>query len=160
MYTIKFVVEPEQKESTMLSQKCKYAIRAVLYLSAESSTHKGLKGGKEVSNALLIPLPFTSKILQELSRENIISSVKGPGGGFYLSPENLRLTLIKIVEAMGDASYFSSCGLGLVECSEEHPCPIHDTFKVSRNNLLDLFNNKTIGELGVEVKHSGLFLVR
>jgi Rrf2 family iron-sulfur cluster assembly transcriptional regulator len=144
----------------MLSQKCKYAIRAVLYLSVESNTDKGLKGGKDVSETLKMPLAFTGKILQELARKNIISSVKGPGGGFYLSDENLGIPIIEIVKAMGDISYFNSCGLGLTECSEEHPCPIHDTFKVSRDNLLALFNNKTIGELGKEIKESELFLVR
>ena len=144
----------------MLSQKGKYAFRAVLYLSIESNREKGLKGGKDVSDALKIPLAFTSKILLELARENIITSVKGPGGGFFLSEENLSIPLIEIINAMGDASYFSSCGLGLTECSEDHPCPIHDTFKISRDNLLNLFNNKTIGELGTEIRGRDLFLVR
>ena len=144
----------------MLSQKCKYAIRAVLYLAVQSNTDKGLKGGKNLSKDLKMPLAFTGKILQELARENIISSIKGPGGGFYLSDENLLVPIIEIVKAMGDISYFESCGLGLPECSEDHPCPIHDTFKVSRDNLLTLFNNKTIGELGREIKESKLFLVR
>lgn len=144
----------------MLSQKCKYAIRAVLYLPIENDLGKGLKGGKEVSKALKIPLAFTGKILQELARKNIISSVKGPGGGFYLSKENHRIPIIKIIEAMGDLSYFHSCGLGLSECSEDTPCPIHDTFKISRDNLLALFESKTIGDLGQEINESGLFLVR
>ncbi len=144
----------------MLSQKCKYAIRAVLYLSIESNKEKGLKGGKKVSENLKIPLAFTSKILKELAGKNIISSIKGPGGGFYLSEENLKNPIIKIIEAMGDISYFSSCGLGLTECSEERPCPIHDSYKLSRDKLWTLFNDKTIDELGKEVKESDLFLVR
>lgn len=144
----------------MLSQKCKYAIRAVLYLSIESNQGKGLKGGKDVSDDLKIPLAFTGKILLELARADIITSVKGPGGGFFLSKKNLSIPIIKIVEAIGDITYFTSCGLGLDECSEEHPCPIHDVFKIGRDNLLSLFKNKTIGELGTEIKDSSLFLVR
>lgn len=144
----------------MLSQKCKYAIRAVLYLTTESDPAKGLKGGKDVSKALKIPLAFTSKILLELARSGIVTSVKGPGGGFYLSMENQKIAIIKIVEAMGDLDYFTSCGLGLDECSEDHPCPIHDIFKIGRDNMLALFKSKTIGELGNEIKISELFLVR
>ncbi|MFP5471295.1 MAG: RrF2 family transcriptional regulator [Bacteroidia bacterium] len=144
----------------MLSQKCKYAIRAALYLSIESNLSKGLKSGKDVSEALKIPLAFTGKILLELSRAGIITSVKGPGGGFYLSKENLRIPVIEIVKAMGDISFFTSCGLGLHKCSDDHPCPIHNTFKIGRDSLLTLFQNKTIGELGREVKKSELFLVR
>lgn len=144
----------------MLSQRCKYAIRAVLYLAIESNLENGLKGGKEISQTLKIPLAFTGKILLELSRKKIITSVKGPGGGFYLTEKNLTIPIIEIVEAMGDISYFTSCGLGLSECSETHPCPIHDTYKIGRDSLLALFNNKTIDELAKNVKEADLFLVR
>lgn len=144
----------------MLSQKCKYAIRSVLYVAAESNPEKGLKGVREISDALKIPFAFTGKILQELVKKHVVSSIKGPKGGFYLSEENAKVPLYDIVDIMGDVSYFKSCGLGLTECSEEHPCPIHDAFKVSRNNLLELFRTKTIGEIGKDVKESELFLVR
>ena len=144
----------------MLSQKCKYAIRAVLYLTIESNPDKGLKSGKNVSDALKIPMAFTSKILLELARADIITSVRGPGGGFFLTEKNKSIPIIKIVEAMGDIAFFTSCGLGLSECSEEHPCPIHDTFKIGRDKLLNLFNNTTIGALGKEITESELFLVR
>jgi len=50
-------------------------------------------------------MAFTSKILLELSRKKIITSVKGPGGGFYLSPKNLSIPIIEIIKAMGDISY-------------------------------------------------------
>lgn len=144
----------------MLSQKCKYAIRAVLYLTADSDPKKELKGGKDISKALKIPLAFTSKILLELARAGIVTSIKGPGGGFFLTKENLDLPIIKIVEAMGDIGYFTSCGLGLDECSEDHPCPIHDTFKIGRDSLFTLFTSKSIGELGTEILESKMFLVR
>lgn len=144
----------------MLSQKSKYAIRAVLFIATESSTEKGLKGGKEIAEALKIPLAFTGKILQELAKKNIISSTKGPGGGFYLSKQNAQTPLIAVIETMGDGAYFSECGLGLTECSESHPCPIHDIFKMGRSKLESLFTTKTIGDLGKEVKESELFLVR
>ena len=144
----------------MLSQKCKYAIRSVLYLSIESDFEKGLTGGKDVSKALKIPLAFTSKILLELARAGLITSIKGPGGGFFLSKENRNFPIFKIVEVMGDIDYFTSCGLGLDECSELRPCPIHDTFKIGRDKLLALFKNKTIGDLGKEIVESELFLVR
>ena len=105
-------------------------------------------------------MAFTSKILLELARADIITSVKGPGGGFFLTEKNKSIPIIKIVEAMGDIAFFTSCGLGLSECSEEHPCPIHDTFKIGRDKLLNLFNNTTIGALRKEITESELFLVR
>lgn len=144
----------------MLSQKCQYAIRAVLYISIESNKEKGLKGGKEVSEALKIPLAFTGKILQQLAKSDVISSVKGPGGGFYLTEENLCLPIIQIVKTIDGLSSFNSCGLGLDKCSDEHPCPIHDTFKVGRDGLLELLTKNTIRELAKDIIKKELFLTR
>lgn len=144
----------------MLSQKTKYAIRAVLYLSVNASKNGKLKGGKEISEELKIPSAFTIKILQELAKKNIISSVKGPKGGFYLSEKNLNLPLIRIIDAMDDMAFFNSCGLGLSECSEEKPCPVHGTFKIARNNLFQLFSKKNISELSEEIINNDFILVR
>jgi len=144
----------------MLSRKCKYAIRAVLFLSVECKDGCKLKGGREISDSLKLPHAFTGKILQQLARQNIISSAKGPGGGFYLSDDNRKKPLIKIIEAMGDVSVFSSCGLGLSKCSDTQPCPIHDSFKTCRDELLQLFSTKTISDLSEEIVKRNLSLVR
>lgn len=143
----------------MLSQKTKYAIRAVLYLSNESCPEK-VKNGKDVAKALKTPLEFTKKILLQLSKAGIIVSNKGPGGGFYIPKKNLNLSLIKIVETMEDTDYFTSCGLGLDKCSDKYPCPIHDVFKLGRDKLFALLKNKTIGELAKEVSTNKFYLAR
>ncbi len=143
----------------MLSQKCKYAIRTVLYLSIEGNkTHP--KGGKEISTTLKIPEAYTGKILQELAKKNIITSVKGPGGGFYLSEKNLHAPMINIIEIIDGLSFFDSCGIGLSKCSNEHPCPIHNDFKIAREHLKKTFINKSVLELAKEIKINDFTLVR
>jgi len=143
----------------MLSQKCKYALRTVLYLSIESKV-EAPKSGKELSKTLKIPVAYTGKILQELARKDIITSVKGPGGGFYLSEKNLTTSLLEIVKTIDGLSFFESCGLGLSECSDNHPCPIHDDFKIARNHLFEIFSKKSIIELANEIKDNDFILVR
>lgn len=143
----------------MFSQKTKYALRVVLLLSLKSDTGDKVSG-QEVAKNLKVPAAFTGKILQELARKNIVSSVKGPGGGFYLSKQNRKKPLLEIVKAMDDMQFFTSCGLGLTECSETHPCPVHDDFKAVRNKLLHLFASKTINEISDEIVKRNLFLVR
>lgn len=144
----------------MLSQKTKYAIRCVLYLNSESSPEKGLKNGDDVAKALKTPVAFTKKILLQLVKNGVISSTKGPGGGFYVPKENLDIPVIKIVEIMGDMEYFSACGLSLDKCSDKYPCPIHDVFKAGRDRLLNLLKNKTIDKLAREVNKKNLYIGR
>ncbi|MBK9593334.1 MAG: Rrf2 family transcriptional regulator [Crocinitomicaceae bacterium] len=143
----------------MLSQKCKCAIRAVIYLSSDFP-EPTKKGGKEISAALKIPQAFTGRILHELSQQNIISSLKGPGGGFYMTAENLQLPILKIIETIDGLSFFKACGLGLEICSEKRPCPIHETFKICRNQMFDLFKTKKIKDIAHDITLHKMFIVR
>ena len=92
--------------------------------------------------------------------KNIITSVKGPGGGFYLSEENLKSPVINVIETIDGLSLFESCGLGLSKCSNDYPCPIHNDFKVAREHLKKVFINKSVQELANEIKTNDFTLVR
>lgn len=142
----------------MISTKCKYAIRAILLVSTESVKEQKLTI-KEISEKLDIPQHFLGKILQELVPLKIISSMKGPGGGFYLTEENKRVTLLKLIETVDGPLAFTSCAIGLDHCSEKHPCPVHFEFKTCRNNLRLVFSTKTIGSLEKEIKDLNLSLI-
>ena len=74
----------------MLSNSCKYGIRAVVYLASRHT--KSNIGIKEISGDLGLPSPFLAKILQQLAKHKILNSVKGPNGGFTLKrkPESRR----------------------------------------------------------------------
>jgi Rrf2 family transcriptional regulator, iron-sulfur cluster assembly transcription factor len=135
----------------MFSKSCKYAIRAVLYLAIHASPEHKL-GVKEIAEALGVPRPFLAKILQQLSRHNLISSVKGPSGGFYLSEENRHAPLRSVVESIDGPDVFTSCILGLPVCSSKHPCPLHTQAFIYREGLLRLIDRQTIDEISKRVE--------
>lgn len=139
----------------MFSKSCKYGIRAVLYLAIHSSEEKKL-GVKEVAEAIEVPKHFLAKILQQLSRHGLISSTKGPSGGFYLSDADRNNPLRKVVESLDGPEVFSSCILGLPVCSSENPCPLHSKAMKYRDGLLELIEGNTIEELGKRVEEKGL----
>lgn len=108
----------------MLSSSSKYAVNAVLYLAVHSSDKNKIRA-KEIAEAIKLPSPFLSKLLQSLSRENIISSSKGPTGGFYLTDEASKRPLIDVVNIIDGTQRLEECVLGLKKCSSEQPCPVH-----------------------------------
>ena len=67
----------------MLSNSCRYGIRAVIYLASKSSSNKK-PGISKISTTLNLPQPFLAKILQQLVKKKILCSTKGPHGGFAL----------------------------------------------------------------------------
>ncbi|AYN03179.1 MULTISPECIES: Rrf2 family transcriptional regulator [unclassified Flavobacterium] len=144
----------------MFSKACEYAIRASIFIATKSS--QGIRVGiKDVAKEIDSPEPFTAKIMQILTKNGIIDSAKGVGGGFEVSNVAIKsIKLIQIVDAVDGDSIYMGCGIGLKECSESHPCPVHNEFKVIRGLLLDMLTNTTLEELALGVKSGEFFLKR
>ncbi len=142
----------------MFSKSCEYAIKAVIHLCMET---KG--GGRlsiaEISEAIDSPEPFTAKILQTLARHGIISSAKGPGGGFFIESKAGSIKVIEIIDLIDGKHAFERCGLGLKECDANHPCPIHNEFASYSSRLKKLLETKTIQEFSKEIKEGRAFLM-
>jgi Rrf2 family protein len=86
------------KRKMILSKSCEYAIRATVYVALKSQ--KSEKTGIiEVAKAIGSPMHFTGKILQTLVRKKILSSAKGPNGGFFVE-NGQSLFLIDIIRAI------------------------------------------------------------
>ena len=90
----------------MLSNTCKTAIKAVIYLSSKFDTEENA-GIKEISEFINASEHTAGKILQTLVRQNIIYSMKGPTGGFYISKEQQKQPIINIVEAIDGKQIFT-----------------------------------------------------
>lgn len=141
----------------MFSKTTEYALRATIYIAQKSTEEKKI-GIEEISKAIDSPQSFTAKILQSLTRENIVSAVRGPNGGFYISEKAKKLPARSILQAMGEAEVLEKCVLGLKKCSEVQPCPMHSQYKSIRQQLIQLFVTKTIQQLAADIKDGVVFI--
>jgi Rrf2 family iron-sulfur cluster assembly transcriptional regulator len=142
----------------MFSKTCEYGIRAAIFVASESYQNKRV-GLKEVAKKIDSPEAFTAKIMQILTKNKLIFSIKGVGGGFEISKERMaEIKLADLVNALEGDRVFRGCGLGLSNCSEEHPCPMHDKFKSIRNDLSNMLENTTLEELTLGLKTGDTFL--
>ncbi|WP_234110270.1 MULTISPECIES: RrF2 family transcriptional regulator [Chryseobacterium] len=120
----------------MFSKACEYAIKSAIYIAQKSNRNQRVNV-KAVSDAVNAPVAFTAKILQQLCRENILKSVRGKQGGFIFDETMQKKTKIfEVVRIIDGDGIFTECGLGLHKCSPKNPCPVHDDFKIVRENLL------------------------
>jgi Rrf2 family protein len=141
----------------MFSKSTEYALRATIYIAQKSNEEKKLSIGL-ISKAIGSPASFTAKILQNLTRAKIVNAVRGPNGGFYLTQKAKKLSVRSILEAMNEDKILKKCVLGLKKCSEEKPCPMHNQYKFIKENLVELFESKTIGMLAEEIKNGESFI--
>ncbi len=144
----------------MFSKSCEYAIKATIFI-AEQSLKANKVGLKAIAKSIESPEAFTAKTLQKLRRDHVISSDKGPNGGFYLNSEQLANMCLKdIVAAIDGSDIFRACGLGLKDCSDKKPCPVHFQFKSIRDELKRMLETTNIKDLAKELKDGNTFLKR
>ncbi len=131
------------------SNACEYAIRALTYLARHPDR---LCLTKEISQSEKIPHYFLSKILQDLARDGLLRSTKGPGGGFQLAKAAERFTLYEIKKAVDGVADLDECAVGLSRCNDKMPCPLHETFKPLRQQIKEYLQSTTLSEMAYAVE--------
>jgi len=141
----------------MISKGCKYAIRAAVFIAAQVGTNKKF-GVKEIAEEIQAPPAFTAKLLQILNKHKIVTSLKGPYGGFFCETYQLDLPVIDIVNAIDGKAVFHECVMGLHRCSNDHPCPMHYHYAEIRDNLEVSFQQTTLRTLASDLTGGDVFL--
>ena len=146
----------------MLSNSCRYGIRAVIYLASQPES-AGKTGIKKISNDLDLPTPFLAKILQQLAKQKILSSTKGPHGGFSILRDPQKITLYDIIKTIDGEEVFTNCIMHNGPCitvdNTKKPCPLHDDYSKARTDRINLFRGKTIYDLAKIVDKADLFTI-
>jgi Rrf2 family iron-sulfur cluster assembly transcriptional regulator len=146
----------------MLSNSCRYGIRAIIYLAGQSLAN-GKTGIKKISSDLDLPTPFLAKILQQLVKQKILSSSKGPHGGFSLLKDPRKITLLDIVNTIDGNDVFTNCVMHKGSCEgvekDKKHCPLHEDYEKTRDDLMKLFSSRTIYDLVKKADNSELITI-
>lgn len=101
--------------------------------------------------------------MQVLVRKKILSSTKGPNGGFGIGKDPAKTTLYDIIYEMDGADLFESCLLGAGLCETEKKakgyCALHNDFHAARQAITDLYKTKTIAELAEKAGNDTLGII-
>ncbi|MBI2955745.1 MAG: RrF2 family transcriptional regulator [Acidobacteria bacterium] len=129
----------------LFSRPCEYAIRALADLARQPRGR--LVPVEEVARREGLAGPFLSRIFYQLARAGLLLSRKGPGGGFQLARPASEIRLQEIVAAIDGLDGWRQCVLGLPQCNEEAPCPLHPMWKRVREEILGYSEKVTLAEL-------------
>lgn len=141
----------------MLSNSSKYAIKAVLFLAVHSNDKEKIMV-KDIYESINAPQAYTAKLLQELSKNNIVSSSRGPKGGFYLSEADRDKSLMDIISIIDGEKRLNSCVLSLEKCDLDKPCPLHKLVYPIKTNLINALQDKTIKDFSTQIEQGEVFL--
>lgn len=127
----------------MFYKETEYALRGLVYVQLKNlDNHR--PGIAEIARETGAPAPYIAKIFQRLAKAGMVSSKKGKKGGFHFNPYTPELPLLDVVLTIEGDHVFNGCGLGLHQCNDQSPCPLHFKFVPIRNALHELLSNETI----------------
>ena len=140
----------------ILSKSCIYGLRASVYLASKKKDD--FITIKNLSDDLNISFHFLTKVLQQLTKAEILESYKGPNGGVKLAKPAHSVTFLDVVLSIDGKYMLSECILGLPVCGELNPCPLHDEWHQLKENLRSMMANITLEELSFRhgPKHGSL----
>ncbi|MCF7902578.1 MAG: Rrf2 family transcriptional regulator [Candidatus Marinimicrobia bacterium] len=129
--------------TVLFSKKCEYALQALLFMA--EYRHEGPLSAERIATHLDIPKEFISKILQSLTKSNIVISQRGKAGGFRLARLPEKISLMDVVENIDGLGVFSDCLIGHPSCNPEAPCPLHHSWAPLRSQLKHLMEKTHLG---------------
>jgi len=120
-------------------------VRALTYLAAQPSGK--LTGAREIAAEVGIPMPFLWKILRNLSQKKLVRSFKGVRGGYELARAAEKISVSEVLAASPDARHAETCVLGLEQCNDAAPCPLHNSWKGVRSQIDEPLKETTPADL-------------
>ncbi len=134
------------KFANMLSKRTKYGLRAMVHLAREGRKTK-LMSVEHLAHWLNVPKHFLANIMRELARHKLVSSQKGPGGGFYLNELQILKSPHDIIMALEGDHFLGSCLLELKPCVVLEPCPFHEHYGSFKESFLAQMASKRLLDL-------------
>jgi Rrf2 family protein len=129
----------------MFSQTAEYALRAIVFLASRPEHPQTTQQIAEVTR---VPVGYLSKVMQGLSRAELVHAQRGLHGGFTLAIDPGRLTVFDVIEAVDPIRRIKSCPLGLK--GHINLCPLHRRMDAALGMVEKALKESTIAELLAE----------
>ena len=106
-----------------LTTRGRYAVTAMLDLALHQS--EGPVSLAEIAIRQGISLSYLEQIFSRLRRSDLVSSTRGPGGGYRLSRSATGISVADVICAVDEMIDVRRCG-GMQNCQDEERCLTHD----------------------------------
>lgn len=129
----------------LLSRRCEYALRAMIYLAGQAAGSPHTL--RELSDTLALPHAFLAKAMRDLAEAGLVVSQPGTGGGVALAKPAAETHLKEVVLALDGPGLFETCVLRLPGCGEDVPCPLHRDWVRARTSIERMLSTTTLADL-------------
>jgi Rrf2 family iron-sulfur cluster assembly transcriptional regulator len=100
----------------------------------------------DISERQKISLSYLEQLFGKLRRRELVSSVRGPGGGYRLARDMGTITVADIILAVDEPIDATQCG-GRENCKDDRKCLTHDLWASLNEKIFDYLNSVTLAQL-------------
>jgi Rrf2 family iron-sulfur cluster assembly transcriptional regulator len=134
-----------------LTSKGRYAVTAMLDLALHAN--QGPVTLSAISERQGISLSYLEQLFTRLRRNGLVSSTRGPGGGYLLSGDAADIAVADVVEAVDESVNATRCG-GEENCQDGQRCLTHDLWTELSDQIFTFLSGISLAQL-VEQGTSG-----
>jgi len=131
--------------SMQLTRAADYGVRVMVHLATLGTNERALLPA--LAGATDAPESFLSKVLQALSRAELISSWRGKSGGFAILPRGRQSSMLEVVEAIEGAICLNVCLAAGRSCARKSCCPAHPVWERAQQAMVQILAQTVIAEL-------------
>ena len=121
-----------------LTTKGRYAVTAMLDLAIHAK--EGPVSLSDISGRQGISLSYLEQLFSKLRRNDLVSSVRGPGGGYRLSRAGSEINIAQVVDAVSESIDITRCE-GKGDCQEGEACLTHHLWCDLSNQIHSFLEN-------------------
>jgi Rrf2 family iron-sulfur cluster assembly transcriptional regulator len=99
-----------------------------------------------ISDRQHISLSYLEQLFGKLRRAKLVSSVRGPGGGYNLASPTQNISVASIVTAVDEPLDATQCG-GKENCHDDRRCMTHDLWATLNEKMYDYLSSVTLADL-------------
>jgi len=127
-----------------LTTKGRYAVTAMLDLALNAQ--EGPVSLADISGRQEISLSYLEQLFARLRRNELVSSVRGPGGGYQLAREPAAICVASVIDAVNESVDATRCG-GKGDCRQGNKCLTHNLWCDLSDQIHQFLSNITLAEL-------------
>ena len=127
-----------------LTTKGRFAVTAMIDVAMQSTKGPATLAG--VSERQKISLSYLEQLFGKLRRSGLVSSVRGPGGGYRLARSPEDVTVADVIVAVDEPLDATQCG-GLENCRDDRRCMTHELWSSLNAHILTYLQSVTLAEL-------------
>ncbi len=127
-----------------LTTKGRYAVTAILDLAFHYG--QGPITLADIARRQGISLSYLEQLFSRLRKCSLVSSVRGPGGGYTLGREADDIFISEVITAVDENVETTRCG-GAHDCQDNERCLTHDLWRDLSNHIYDYLNHVSLQDL-------------